>query len=83
MTVMTFTVVVGLGAFAASLVGSLTGLDGGVIIVPSLVLAMGVDRRYGVGASLVSVIATASGAAASYAGDVPTPPSEDADRTLP
>ena len=45
---------------------ALTGLGGGVVIVPMLVLAFGVDMRYAIGASLVSVIATSSGAAAAY-----------------
>lgn len=50
----------------AGLLGALTGLGGGVVIVPLLTLALGVDIRYAVGASLVSVIATSSGAAAAY-----------------
>src|SRR5512147_2654833 len=54
------------GSFFAGLLGSLTGLGGGVVIVPLLVLALGVDVRYAIGASLVSVIATSSGAAAAY-----------------
>jgi hypothetical protein len=44
----------------------LTGLGGGVVVVPLLVLVFGVDIRYAIGASLVSVIATSSGAAAAY-----------------
>src|SRR3984893_5045360 len=55
-----------LGSFFAGLLGSLTGLGGGVVIVPLLVLAFGVDIRYAAGASLISVIATSSGAAAAY-----------------
>jgi len=35
-----------LGSFFAGLLGSLTGLGGGVVIVPLLVLAFGVDIRY-------------------------------------
>src|SRR6516225_1880203 len=66
MNVLEFTSVLSTGAFAAGLVGSLTGLGGGVVIVPLLTIAMGVDIRYAVGASLVSVIATSSGAAAAY-----------------
>jgi uncharacterized membrane protein YfcA len=57
---------VALGAFTAGLLGALTGLGGGVVIVPLLTLGFGVDFRYAVGASLVSVIATSSGAAAAY-----------------
>jgi hypothetical protein len=57
---------VGVGAFAAGLLGALTGLGGGIIVVPMLTLLFHVDLRYAIGASLVSVIATSSGAAAAY-----------------
>ncbi len=50
----------------AGFLGSLTGLGGGVVIVPLLALLFGVDIHYAIGASLVSVIATSSGAAAAY-----------------
>jgi uncharacterized protein len=50
----------------AGLLGALTGLGGGVVIVPLLTLVFHVDIRYAIGASLVSVIATSSGAAAAY-----------------
>jgi len=63
--VLEFTAFVGVGALAAGFLGALTGLGGGVVIVPLLVL-LGVDIHYAIGASLVSVIATSSGAAASY-----------------
>ena len=54
------------GSFIAGMLGSLTGLGGGVVVVPLLTLVFGVDIRYAIGASLVSVIATSSGAAAAY-----------------
>lgn len=60
------TALIALGALAAGLLGALTGLGGGVVIVPLLTLGFGVDLRYAIGASLVSVIATSSGAAAAY-----------------
>jgi len=66
LTTLTFTLLVAVGSFLAGLIGALTGLGGGVVIVPLLTLAFGVDFRYAVGASLVSVIATSSGAAAAY-----------------
>lgn len=66
MTVLAFTVLVAFGAFAAGLLGSLTGLGGGIVIVPLLTTVFGIDIRYAIGASLVSVIATSSGAAAAY-----------------
>ena len=51
---------------AAGIVGSLMGLGGGIIVVPALSLLFQIDIRYAIGASIVSVIATSSGAAASY-----------------
>jgi hypothetical protein len=66
MTVWEFTVLVWIGSDVAGLLGSLTGLGGGVVLVPLLTLFFKVDIRYAVGASLVSVIATSSGAAAAY-----------------
>lgn len=66
MSILSFTALVWIGSFVAGLLGSLTGLGGGVIVVPLLTLAFGVDIRYAAGASLVSVIATSSGAAAAY-----------------
>src|SRR5580698_7293355 len=55
-----------LTSLLAGLLGSLTGLGGGVVIVPALALLFHIDIRYAIGASLVSVIATSSGAAVSY-----------------
>src|SRR5689334_15415161 len=66
MSVYLFTVLVGMGSFLAGLLGALTGLGGGVVVVPMLALLFHVNIRYAVGASLVSVIATSSGAAAAY-----------------
>jgi uncharacterized membrane protein YfcA len=54
------------GSMAAGCLGALTGLGGGVVIIPMLVLGFGVDLRYAIGASLVAVIATSSGSAAAY-----------------
>ncbi len=54
------------GAIAAGLVGSLTGLGGGIIIIPLLTLGFGVPMHYAIGASLISVIGTSSGAAAAF-----------------
>jgi len=66
MSVITLTALVAIGSFAAGLLGALTGLGGGIIVVPLLTLFFHVDLRYAIGASLVSVIATSSGAAAAY-----------------
>jgi uncharacterized membrane protein YfcA len=66
MNVLDFSALVGLTALAAGFIGALTGLGGGVVIVPVLALLFHVDIRYAIGASLVSVIATSSGAASAY-----------------
>ena len=66
MTAIEFTVVVWALSALAGFLGALTGLGGGVVVVPALTLALGVDMKYAIGASLVSVIATSSGAAAAY-----------------
>ncbi len=66
MTILGMTVLVALGSVLAGLLGALTGLGGGIVIVPMLSLLFHVDIRYAIGASLVSVIATSSGAAAAY-----------------
>src|SRR5204862_7614804 len=66
MNILEFSVLVWAGSVIAGLLGSLTGLGGGVVLVPLLTLFFKVDIRYAVGASLVSVIATSSGAAAAY-----------------
>ena len=60
----TFLVSIGAGVF-----GALLGLGGGVILVPILTLVLGIDIHYAIGASIVSVIATSSGAAAAYLRD--------------
>ncbi|MGE5571228.1 MAG: sulfite exporter TauE/SafE family protein [Rhodospirillales bacterium] len=66
MNVLEFTLVVWVIAALAGFVGALTGLGGGIIITPALTLLFGVDIRYAIGATLVGVIATSSGAAAAY-----------------
>jgi uncharacterized membrane protein YfcA len=66
MNILEFTILIWIGSFAAGFLGALTGLGGGVVLVPLLALVFKVDLRYAIGASLVSVIATSSGAAAAY-----------------
>jgi uncharacterized membrane protein YfcA len=61
-----FSGLVCLVAGAAGFLGALTGLGGGVVLTPALTLLFGVDIRYAIGATLVSVIATSSGAASAY-----------------
>ena len=57
------------GSLLAGGIGAIVGLGGGVLIVPLLTVGLGVDIRYAIGASIVSVIATSSGAAAAYVKD--------------
>ncbi len=66
MNALVFTFVVVAVSAVAGFLGALTGLGGGVVVIPALTLALGVDMKIAMGASLVSVIATSSGAAAAY-----------------
>uniref|UniRef100_UPI0011413393 TSUP family transporter n=1 Tax=Myxococcus sp. AB025B TaxID=2562794 RepID=UPI0011413393 len=66
MTPFLFTFVVLAFSVGAGLLGSLLGIGGGLILIPVLTLLLKVDIHYAVGASIVSVIATSSGAAAAY-----------------
>src|SRR5690348_13769022 len=66
MTILLFTLFLFFIASLAGLVGSLTGLGGGVVIIPLLTLVFKVDIHYAIGTSLISVIATSSGSAAAY-----------------
>ncbi|MEN6459295.1 MAG: sulfite exporter TauE/SafE family protein [Thermoguttaceae bacterium] len=66
MNTLEMTLLIWAGSCLAGFVGALTGLGGGIVIVPLLTLAFHFDIRYAIGASLVSVIATSSGAAAAY-----------------
>jgi uncharacterized protein len=56
-------------SLSAGFLGSLLGLGGGIIVIPALTLLFHVDIRLAIGASIVSVIATSSGAAAAYVRD--------------
>ena len=69
MSPLLFVIVVGAFSLVAGFLGALLGLGGGLIIVPVLTLLLGVDIRLAIGASIVSVIATSSGAAAAYVRD--------------
>src|SRR5271169_5361645 len=66
MTNLEFTPLVFAISAVAGWLGALTGLGGGVVVTPALTLLLGVDIRFAIGASVVSVIATSSGAAAAY-----------------
>lgn len=69
MTILTFSALLFALSTVAGMLGSLTGLGGGVVLVPALALLFGVDVHYAMGSSLISVIATSSGAAAAFANE--------------
>lgn len=56
-------------SIGAGFLGSLLGIGGGMIVVPVLTLLLHVDIRYAIAASLISIIATSSGAAAGFLKD--------------
>ncbi|MBV7532524.1 sulfite exporter TauE/SafE family protein [Chitinophaga sp. sic0106] len=66
MTVLTFTLIMLAAAYVAGLLGSLTGLGGGVVLIPLLTLVFHVDMRYAIGSALLASIANSSGAASAY-----------------
>jgi uncharacterized membrane protein YfcA len=66
MTPLEFVLICFGASIGAGFLGSLLGLGGGLIVIPTLTLALKVDIRYAIGASIVSIIATSSGAAAAY-----------------
>jgi uncharacterized membrane protein YfcA len=66
MTPLLFTLEAFAISIAAGVLGSLLGLGGGIIVIPALTLLLGIDIRYAIGASIITIIATSSGAAAGY-----------------
>ena len=66
MTTLVFTFILLAASLFAGLVGALTGLGGGVVVIPVLTLGFGIDFHYAVGAALVASIATSSGSGSAY-----------------
>src|SRR3954464_5008611 len=66
LTPLQFTLITFAASVVAGVLGSLLGLGGGIIVIPVLTLLLNIDIRYAIGASVVSIIATSSGAAAAY-----------------
>jgi uncharacterized membrane protein YfcA len=66
LSIIVFSVLVFAVSCAAGFLGAMTGLGGGVVLVPALVLLFHVNIHYAMGASLIAVMATSSGAAAVF-----------------
>src|SRR2546427_4604370 len=69
MIVIEFFLILFIASIAAGALGSIVGIGGGLIVIPILTLFLGVDNPYALGASIVSIIATSTGAAATYVKD--------------
>lgn len=66
MSILLFSVFILIISFIAGLLGALTGLGGGIVVIPALVILFHINIHYAMGASLISVIATSSGTTAAY-----------------
>lgn len=55
-------------SIAAGFVGAMSGMGGGIILIPALTL-LGMDIKHSIAVSIVSVIATSSGSASAYVRD--------------
>jgi uncharacterized protein len=66
MTAFEMTSIIFIGSLLAGLLGALSGLGGGIVIVPLLVLGLGVDIHYAIGTSLIAVIATSTATSCAY-----------------
>lgn len=66
MSIILFSALVFIAALSAGVIGALTGLGGGIVIIPVLVLFFHINLHYAMGASLIAVVATSSGTAAAY-----------------
>ncbi len=69
MLVIEFILVMFVISIFAGVFGSIVGLGGGVVIIPALTILLGVDIHFAIGASIVAIIGTSSGAAATYVKD--------------
>lgn len=61
-------ILAGVGLFAG-IFGAIFGIGGGMIVTPIMTIALGLDIKYVIGASVISVIATSSGASIAYLKD--------------
>lgn len=66
MTLYDSTAIIFIGSLVAGLLGALSGLGGGIVIVPLLVLGLKVNIHYAIGSSLIAVIATSTASSCAY-----------------
>jgi len=64
-----FIILIFLFSIAAGVFGSIVGLGGGVVVIPVLTILFGVNIHFAIGASIVAIIGTSSGAASTYVKD--------------
>jgi uncharacterized membrane protein YfcA len=69
LVILEFVLILFLVSIFAGVFGSIVGLGGGVVIIPVLTLLLGVDIHFAIGASIVAIIGTSSGAASTYVKD--------------
>ncbi len=66
MSALLFSILLAGGAFAAGIVGALTGEGGGILLVPTLVLIFGVNMHNAAGASIIAVMMTSTAATIAF-----------------
>jgi uncharacterized membrane protein YfcA len=69
LVILEFLTILFLVSIFAGIFGSIVGLGGGIVIVPVLTLFLGVDIHFAIGASIVAIIGTSSGAASTFVKD--------------
>ncbi|HEV2139381.1 MAG TPA: sulfite exporter TauE/SafE family protein [Nitrososphaerales archaeon] len=69
MVIIEFVLILFISSIFAGILGSIVGVGGGVVIIPVLTLFLGVDIHFAIGASIVAIIGTSSGAASTYVKD--------------
>ena len=69
MLIVEFVLLMFLISIFAGIFGSIVGLGGGIVIIPVLTILFGVDIHFAIGASIVAIIGTSSGAASTYVKD--------------
>lgn len=66
MSVLATTLILLIGSLAAGFLGSLSGLGGGIVVIPLMAVGLGIDIHYAIGTGLVAVIATSTASSCAY-----------------